>query len=64
MRGDVRRSTCRLLSRRESYAQIDHLPMAIGLSPSVIAKPPDWPRVVRINGLLVFAAPDRLVAAR
>ncbi len=55
------------LSRRESYAQIDRLPMAIGLSPSVIAKPPDWPQWYELTGYwflprpIDWSPPDELV---
>jgi sterol 3beta-glucosyltransferase len=38
------------ISRAESFAEIDRLPMAIGISPHVIAKPPDWPAWYTMTG--------------
>jgi sterol 3beta-glucosyltransferase len=54
-----RRDTLNLppLSRRESYAQVDRLPMAIGLSPSVITKPPDWPTWYELTGYWLLPRP-------
>jgi len=47
-----RRATLGLppISGAASYAQIDQLPMAIGLSPSVIIKPADWPTWYEMTG--------------
>ncbi len=38
------------ISRADSFAQIDRLPMAIGLSSSVISKPVDWPAWFEMTG--------------
>lgn len=54
-----RRETLNLpvISRAESFAQIDRLPMAIGLSPHVIAKPPDWPEWYTLTGYWFLPRP-------
>ena len=45
------------ISRADSFAQIDRLPMAIGISPHVIAKPPDWPVWYTLTGYWFLPRP-------
>jgi sterol 3beta-glucosyltransferase len=45
------------ISRAASFAQIYRLPMAIGLSPHVIVKPPDWPAWYELTGYWFLPRP-------